>query len=147
MAYGSKRGFYNPKLKRVMLVNENHENLRTWQDAMRKSMMAAVKSADRNSSVFGPQPPIAIDITMYLARPKGHFKKDGKLSKSGRDSLYPTRKPDCDKVARAVADCGTGIWYADDAQIVEWRCSKRWAEGPGVIDGLERTQVEVDYAS
>jgi len=135
LAYGSKRGFYSPKLKRVMLVNENHENLRTWQDAFRKAMMGA-RHRGWSIAFNGPK---KIALAIYLARPKGHYRRDGSLSAAGLRSPYPTRKPDAEKCGRAVADCGTGIWYADDAQLVEWRIQKRWA-----LDGLERTVVEVE---
>jgi len=135
VAYGSKRGFYNPKLKRVMLVNSNHENLRTWQDAIRKAMIASHPGVPTDYLR-----PVHIRIAVYLSRPKNHYCKRG-LSGNGLASNFPTRKPDCDKVARAVADCGTGIWYADDSQIVDLEINKRWAD-----DGPERTEIELVMA-
>jgi Holliday junction resolvase RusA-like endonuclease len=131
--YGNKRAFRNPKTGGMIVVERNSHNLRTWQDALRKAMLlnglVPVATFDQ---------PKKITVTFYLARPKSHFGKRG-LTAKGLASRYPTRRPDCDKVGRAVADCGTGIWYADDAQLVEWRIAKRWAP-----DGLERTVVEVE---
>ena len=83
--------------------------------------------------------PVRLVLTIAKARTKGHYRKDGTLTKGAMRTPFPMGKPDADKVARCVGDAGTGTWYRDDAQIVEWVIVKRWAD-----DGPERTVVEVE---
>jgi Holliday junction resolvase RusA-like endonuclease len=120
---GSKRVFTNRRTGQPLLVEVNAGNLRTWQDALRKSM--------RQGEPAGWVPldcAISMTIAVVLTRPKGHFRKNGELSKAGRESIGPTRKPDIDKITRAVFDSGTGIWYRDDAQVIRLNVEKHWAD-------------------
>jgi Holliday junction resolvase RusA-like endonuclease len=49
---------------------------------------------------------------------------------------YPTTKPDLDKLARAVLDALTGVYYLDDAQVVSLDLQKAYTHGaPGVYIG------------
>lgn len=150
MTYGNKRVFTNPRTGKPILAERKGPhgvNVRTWQDALRTSMLAAevpaafrgvhpAESPNHRGLLVGP---VSLVLTIYRARPKSHYKRDGTLSKHGRDTPYPTGKPDADKVARCVADCGTGIWYADDAQVVRLAVNKVWAMTVG-----ECTVVEVE---
>lgn len=43
--------------------------------------------------------------------------------------ILPSVRPDLDHFQRALGDALSGIWWADDAQIVEWRSVKEYAEG------------------
>lgn len=46
------------------------------------------------------------------------------------------KKPDLDKLARAVLDALTGVAFADDAQVTHLGCTKRYqepTEQPGVV--------------
>lgn len=128
--YGSKRAFMVKG--RPVLVNQNHKNLRTWQDAMRQAMSAAVYA--EKILDFDSPPAVRICVDVYLARPKSHYGKRG--LHSWALTTRPTKKPDMDKVLRAVADCGTGIWYGDDSQVVEMTARKWWADS-----SPERTEV------
>jgi hypothetical protein len=159
LTYGNKRAFSNRKTGGMVVVERNSANLRTWQDAIRQAMLedadrallgktfplVALTVKDGDSRVM-PRAPLAayvgavhLEVSYYLARPKGHYRKNGTLSP--RAPAFPTKKPDADKLARAVADCGTGIWYRDDGQIVEWKIRKCYADGPN-WSGVERTVVE-----
>jgi len=46
--------------------------------------------------------------------------------------LYPSRKPDCDNIAKVVCDALNGLAYRDDAQIAKLDVLKQYAEIPGV---------------
>ena len=63
--------------------------------------------------------PIYLTVCFYLPRPKSLPKK----------VLYHLKKPDLDKLLRAVKDALTGIAYLDDAQVVTTHCTKIYAMG------------------
>lgn len=81
--------------------------------------------------------PIQCDVTLYVTRPGGHYGKRGLLPSA---PLYPTTRPDRDKLARAVFDALSGIVWRDDAQVVTGSTSKLYADGrgPGVEIRIER---------
>jgi Holliday junction resolvase RusA-like endonuclease len=140
-AYGSKVPG-RTKAGKLFVRNANASGVREWQDAMRKAMQQCLDDLMLDPVVlpFRQGKAVRFTVVAYLARPKSHFRKDGSLTKAGIGAL-PTRKPDGDKLQRIAADCGTGIWYFDDAQITQWGCEKRWS------DGFERTEVEASDAS
>lgn len=70
---------------------------------------------------------LRVSFTFYRPRPQGHLGKTG-LTKTGRESPYPTTKPDALKLARAAEDALTGVVWGDDAQIVDEVLAKRWGE-------------------
>jgi crossover junction endodeoxyribonuclease RusA len=82
----------------------------------------------------------ALKLTMdfYMTRPKGHYGKKGLLPSA---PARPSVRPDLDKLARAVMDSLTGIWFRDDAQIASLVCRKHYADDshrtPGVTVELE----------
>lgn len=73
--------------------------------------------------------PLRVQFVFYKPRPKCHF---GSGSKSATLKAtapeYPTGRPDCLKLARAVEDALTGVLWADDSQIVDEVLSKRYGE-------------------
>ena len=71
--------------------------------------------------------PIVLGVTFYLARPKSLPKRE----------LWPTRKPDTDKLVRAILDSLTGVLYEDDSAVVEI-CARK-------VYGLpERAEITVE---
>lgn len=90
-----------------------------------------------------PDGPVHATVEMALARPNGHYKRDGMLSAAGLRSEYPTKKPDCDNVAKLVCDSLNGCAYRDDAHVVRLLVIKRWAN-PGED---EHTRVWLDALS
>lgn len=62
----------------------------------------------------------AVELTFYLPRPKSAPKR----------RIWPDRKPDIDKLARATLDAlGTAGAYSDDARVVSLFLVKRYAVG------------------
>lgn len=120
---GSKRAFVNKKTGKAALVDAK-ASTRVWRDDLSKVMLAKRPPTPLGGSV-------AVTLSVYLARPKSHFgtgRNAGKLKPSA--PLYAPTKPDLDKIQRAVGDAGTGIWWVDDGQIVEWHALKFYAQ-PG----------------
>jgi Holliday junction resolvase RusA-like endonuclease len=73
--------------------------------------------------------PLAVELSVvwYLAKPKSTPKKITK----------PTKKPDTDKLLRAVLDSLTGVVYEDDSQVVRVTAEKRYGSP-------ERTEVTAE---
>ena len=91
----------------------------------------ATEVLEKNSCVGPAFPrPFAVELSVvwYLAKPKSTPKKVTK----------PTKKPDVDKLLRAVLDALTGAVYEDDSQVVRVSAEKKY----GVP---ERTEVTADY--
>lgn len=71
--------------------------------------------------------PLRLEVTIRRLRPKGHYGKKG-LNKKGRETPYPTTKPDTTKLLRAIEDALNGIVWRDDAQVVEQVARKVWGD-------------------
>ncbi len=130
---GSKKAFTNPKTKRAYVVDDKPKELRSFQNDMR----AAMAETAPETPCTGP---VSVNVTFWLPRPKGHFGtgKNAGVKKASAPSA-PTSKPDVDKVARAVLDCGTGLWFKDDSQVVTLQVFKRYAfdDRPKTVVGCE----------
>ena len=56
---------------------------------------------------------------------------------SASQRVYPTVKPDIDKVLRALLDALTGVGYEDDSQVIEVMASKGYAKSAQTVIGIE----------
>ena len=117
-AQGSKRGIV--RNGRAVLV-ESAKGLGQWR--------AAIGHAAGQQDCFVDQDPVGIQLTFTLPRPK---------SARARSLTYAAaaKKPDLDKLIRAVLDALTGVWLRDDSQVVLVLASKQVAkpeERPGVL--------------
>ena len=128
---GSKRGFFIPKLKRVV-ITDACKGSKDWKTDVKH----AAQECYGGELLAGP---LEVTLTFHVERPTGHF-RTGKNSVALRDSApqFPTTRPDVLKLARAVEDALTKIIWKDDSQIVTERLRKRYSARPGVqIDIME----------
>jgi crossover junction endodeoxyribonuclease RusA len=90
------------------------DRLTPWKLAITAAIQDAVAKAGHPAPLDG-----ALSVTMdfFLPRPKSTPKK----------VIYPTKKPDCDKLARTVGDVCTGVLWTDDARIVSLNIAKYYA--------------------
>ena len=77
-----------------------------------------------------PEGPIVVYVSLALARPRSHWRKDGSLSAEGLRSPWPLRKPDVDNALKLLLDALNGCAYRDDVDIVHAGIQRRWAN-PG----------------
>lgn len=81
----------------------------------------AVASEGRKALGENPGPtedgPVTVAVVFMLPKPKSQ----------PRWKLWPTTKPDIDKLLRAVLDALTGVLYKDDSQVVSVTASKGYA--------------------
>ena len=68
-------------------------------------------------------------VSLHQHRPAGHY-GSGKYSQRVKPSAprHPGRKPDLDKLVRAVFDSLTSIVWIDDAQVVRLTAMKRYID-------------------
>lgn len=77
--------------------------------------------------------PLSVAVTFYMPRPASLAKR----------FLYPTKKPDTDKLFRLLADALTGVLIADDSMIISISAHKRFATG----DRPPRAEIVVELMS
>lgn len=89
--------------------------------------------------------PLRLRATFVFARPASHFgtgRNEGRLKASA--PLYVRKRPDVDKLLRAIGDALTGIVFRDDAQIVDVRAEKHFGQQPCAHVVVEELAVEDD---
>ena len=78
----------------------------------------------------GMHVPLAVTLTFYMPRPRGHYRTNGQLKPASPVFLHD-HKPDADNLAKAVLDALTNIRaWLDDDQVCELVIRKYW-EQPG----------------
>ena len=113
---GSARAVYLKNVKRAVLFHDKKDSLVSWRTLVAD---AAVKAMN-GRAIFDD--PIQVCATFVLPRPPSIPKK----------RLHPDRKPDLDKLVRAIGDALTGVVYTDDARICAWHVDKRYGAPAGV---------------
>lgn len=97
---------------------------------------------ERNKGMaFEPNEMIRAKIVAYFLIPKGHYRFHKKTNTTDLDTkgqamlegkILPTKKPDCDNIAKIILDALNGIAYHDDSQVVELTVEKRYSENARV---------------
>lgn len=129
---GSKKGFYNPKLGRVQIVEDNKAKTRTWRQDV---LTAAVEAQPEGwEAIDGP---VWIEVCFYFKRPAAHFgtgRNAGVLKDSAPER--PAVKPDIDKVLRATLDgLATASCYVNDSRVVSVTVEKRYLDQHRRLEG------------
>jgi Holliday junction resolvase RusA-like endonuclease len=138
---GSKRGFYNPKARRV-IVTDDSKRSRPWKAQVSDAAAEAMGGAALLEGA------LRLELAFFVVRPKGHFgtgRNAGSIR--GAAPAYPAVKPDLLKLARAVEDALSGIVYRDDAQIVVETLTKHDGEPARVEVRVERVRLEQQAAA
>lgn len=101
-------------------VTDDNPKTRPW----RADIHAAVREITGTTIVF-PTEPVALSMVFVMPR---------RVAEPKRSTPAHTRKPDVDKLARAVLDALAGLIYTHDQQVTDLRARKRTArigETPG----------------
>lgn len=117
---GSTRAFI---VKNRPIITSTSKKLGDWRHL--------VASAAQNRVDDLIEGPVAITLHFRLPRPKSAPKKK---------RTYADKRPDLDKLIRAVLDAITGVIVRDDSQIVAITAIKDYGSPPGVR--VEIDQVE-----
>lgn len=110
---GSIRAIIHRSTGRAVAVKDNNDRQKSWRQDVRDAVQNAW--GDR-APIDGP---VEITIEFVMPRP---------ASTPKRRTPPAIRKPDGDKLERAVWDSLTLVAFVDDARIVSWSGSKRLAE-------------------
>lgn len=116
---GSMKAFIPKGWQRPILTSDN-KKMKPW----RQEVIGTIASL-RYNMIKRPQ---AVKVEAEFC-----FKKPKSLS---RKQAYLTKKPDLDKLARALLDCLTGLLIEDDAQVCQLCVYKSYSVP-------ERVSVEV----
>ena len=88
--------------------------------------------------VPGHQPyegPCRVEIDAYFPIPVSTSKKRKAFMMDGL--IRPTKRPDCDNIAKAVLDALNSVAYNDDKQIIEMLVRKWYSDVPRTIVMIE----------
>lgn len=124
---GSMKAFFRHGM-RFPVVTEDNRHTRPWAAIVTD---AAIDACDRNSTISGIRfpsgIPIILDVRFYLPRPQS----------LPRRVWAHCKKPDLDKLTRAVGDALKGVVWHDDSQVVRINASK------GYVLNVERPRAEI----
>lgn len=113
---GSTRAFM-PKGARYPIITADNPKTRPW--ARKVGYLAQVYAP-----AGGPwDGPVELHLSFWLKKPKS-------LPKTRRS--WAIKKPDIDKLCRALLDSLTGVLFRDDSQVVSLHVWKDYGDAPGV---------------
>ena len=110
---GSTKAFYRPGM-RFPVVTEDNAKTRPWAAIVKD---AALKATGGQSIPFA-EGPVLVEARFYMRRPPSLPKR----------IEYHVKKPDLDKLMRALKDSLTGVVWTDDSQVVMLHASKEYAQ-------------------
>ena len=113
---GSTRAFV---IKGRAHTTSDNPNLREWRELVRKVAQDHAPPALWTS-------PVSARLEFRLMRPASIPTHRGRGKKRHPVKYLPTKKPDLDKLVRAVFDALTGIVWKDDSQVIEVLASKAY---------------------
>jgi crossover junction endodeoxyribonuclease RusA len=125
---GSTKAFMRPGM-RFPVVTEDNKHTRPWAAIVKD---AARQAIEQNHISF-PSGPVSLRVRFYMPRPKSLPKR----------VTEHTKKPDLDKLVRAVKDSLTGVIWNDDAQVVGLAAYKLYVDD----GGMPRAHIDVDFAA
>lgn len=131
IAQGSKKAFMRKGARFPTLV-ESAKGLKPWREHV------AQEGKKQRSKVTGP---VRVQLEFIFPRAKSHFgtgRNEKKLKPSA--PLHHTKKPDIDKVTRAVLDAITNVVIEDDSCVVQLEASKRYGQKPGCVITVQESE-------
>lgn len=127
---GSMRAF-QPRGMHFPIVTESNKSVRGWQQLVAEGASRAIGALDadaRGVLTAG----VRLSVVFYLPRPKA-------LLKRGLPIAH-LKKPDLDKLTRAVNDALKGVVYQDDSQLIELLARKVYAD----VDDVPHVDLRVE---
>ena len=86
--------------------------------------------------------PVRVEITAFFAPPKSTKKRD--KAEMLMNKILPTKKPDCDNIAKIILDALNQIAYKDDSQVIELIVKKRFAAEARVYVHIDEIDMRGD---
>lgn len=113
---GSKRGWVIPGKnggKPRAIVADANSKTKPYRQAISQTVIECLAKAPETPNLASARVPVSLTLGFYFAKPK-----------SARKRIFPSVKPDIDKLVRSTLDALTGILFEDDAQVVDLHCGK-----------------------
>lgn len=120
---GSARAINAKHSGRAILIPDHRVELRSWREAIASAAAQATEEPLRGA--------VSLGLLFALPAPKSR-PEELRTPRQVAEWAYPWRRPDLDKLARAVLDALTGVLFLDDAQVVELRLLKVYGNRAGL---------------
>lgn len=138
---GSAKAFYNRRLGRAQVVQDNAGRQKPWA-----SLISTIAMEQTGSPLY--RGAISLSLRFVMPRPKSHYhtgKRSGIL-RPDAPTWHTARTGDLDKLVRCVKDALTGIVWVDDCQVARMgEIVKIYGEAPGVeIEIAEMAEMRTD---
>lgn len=124
---GSIKAIIHKHTGRAVAIKDNNRTQKAWRELVRRTVALSWRG----------RPPADGSVTIRC-----DFVMPRPLATPLRRTPPAIRKPDGDKLERAVWDALTGVVWVDDARVTDWAGSKRLAE-IGQASGC-RIRVAID---
>lgn len=128
---GSARGF---RAGNHVIITSDNRSLSQW-----RRLVSDVAQNHAPEALWGG--PVAVRLQFRLPIPKSRPTTRGRGKDKHRVKVYPDRKPDLDKLARAALDSLTNVILKDDAQVIRLTASKEYGV-PGVSVTVSRVEAD-----
>lgn len=130
---GSKKPFRNQHSGRIQMT-ESSAKVKPWRQDVKYAARVVVDGLDDWTPLDGP---LIASMVFTFSRPKGHF-GTGRNANQLKPSApaRPAVFPDLSKLARSTEDALTGLVWADDARVVEYRNLAKHYADDGCLDVL-----------
>lgn len=115
---GSMKAFVPKGWNRPILTSDN-KNLKSWEQRVATEAQAVIIKEEG----WNPESAMQVEIEFSMPKPKSHPKTV---------YVYHKKRPDIDKLIRAVLDGLTSVIYLDDNQVVMVKAEKFYSSEPGV---------------
>jgi Holliday junction resolvase RusA-like endonuclease len=116
---GSKRAFMRPGARHPTLLESAGDALKDWRASV------AYAAAKQSRAITGA---VKVSLAFQFSRPKSHFRSGRNADQLAASAPgYHTKKPDVDKLARAVLDALTNVVFEDDSCVTVLSVSKRYS--------------------
>jgi crossover junction endodeoxyribonuclease RusA len=117
---GSKRALVHRSTGRAVVIEQGGQRHKDWRADVKAAAMAAVLAATPSWNGQVLTGPVGVSIYFTMPKPKS-------APKTRR--TWPDKRPDLDKLVRAILDAITGEVIADDAQVVTLQATKDYPDG------------------
>lgn len=122
---GSAKGFAFRRKNGTtgVAITSDNAKLKPYRHTLTQVALMELQRNDLVAPLCARVVPVEVTIVWTLAKPKSTPKR----------VTSPTKKPDADKLLRAVLDSLTGIAYEDDAQVVRVIAEKQYGSPESTV--------------
>jgi Holliday junction resolvase RusA-like endonuclease len=97
-------------------LTTDNSKLKPFRSEVTRCAMMAMRDASYELPMAGKHVPVEINADFFFAKPES----------IGKKRLYPSVKPDVDKICRSLLDSMTGVAFHDDAQVIAINARKHY---------------------